>query len=58
MENNEVTLIDIKGTVVTLVSQKEELEYTIKCPECEEYSLVINGHCATCMSCGFSLCSI
>lgn len=56
--SNEITLLDIKGTIAPSVAQKEELDYTIECPECEEDSLVINGHCATCYSCGYSLCSI
>jgi ribosomal protein L37E len=56
--SNDVTIIDINGNITTPVAQKEELDYTIKCPECGEESLVINGHCATCWSCGWSLCSI
>ena len=30
----------------------------IKCPECGNESLIINGRCATCPICGYSLCSM
>jgi hypothetical protein len=58
VKNTEVEIIDITGSIVIPVAQKEELDYTIKCPECGEESLIINGRCATCFSCGYSLCSI
>jgi hypothetical protein len=38
---------------------KEEVEEEpIHCPECQSDSVVIAGHCLTCMTCGFSLCSL
>lgn len=36
----------------------EEVKKSLKCPECGNETLMIAGRCATCMSCGFSLCSM
>lgn len=38
--------------------EKSEKSEGPSCPECGLKSLVIVGKCATCMNCGWSLCSL
>ena len=46
-----------------MVNQRKNVEKERKnkkpnCPECGSKDLVIAGKCATCMNCGWSLCSL
>ena len=43
---------------VQSVEVEEVEDNTPKCPVCGSDSMIIAGHCATCMSCGYSLCSL
>ena len=38
--------------------EKEEKPTVPRCPECNSKHLIIAGRCATCVECGWSLCSL
>jgi hypothetical protein len=56
---------DREGGYNSLMEEKEQPEEKedkvvdiVICPECGSPSLIPAGHCLTCLSCGWSLCSL
>lgn len=46
----------METTTLDLVLEVEEIEQPV-CPDCGSVVMIV-GHCASCPTCGFSLCSL
>jgi hypothetical protein len=49
-------LVEVEATM-EFIPEDEEKNKTPICPVCESETLMYSGHCVTCMTCGWGLCS-
>jgi len=50
--------IEVNSTEIEEKESKTKEENELICPICHSDSVVLSGRCATCMTCGWSKCSI
>lgn len=50
--------LEIEAEATISNTDTDETEETQTCPMCGSNSLAVSGHCATCYTCGYSLCSL